>query len=305
MKVSVLIGSRDRPEALLRCLESVLKQDYTRLEILVLDDNSSLYHLEELLTAALSDSRLRCFRSNTSLGVAGGRNFLMRQAEGDIFCIVDDDAYFAGSDCISQIVEAFEHHPRVGILASKVLNHRNGQVELLVPFSRQWRRKRPHLTTEPQLVSYYLGGCHAIRRSLIEQCGSYQSDLIFGEEELDLSYRAIEMGFEIMYLPNVLVHHHPAPSVVSHWKEYRQPELYYHVRNRFYLAYKYLPWVYIPVYLGVWLNIYGLNALKSGAFREFLGGVVAGVRFLKKLKRTPLNPRAVQYLKTHYGRLWY
>ncbi|RMG32519.1 MAG: glycosyltransferase family 2 protein, partial [Methanobacteriota archaeon] len=77
-KFSVLINSRDRLPILYRCLESVLTQDYPDLEILVLDDASTRYHLGDRLSAVFKDPRLHCFRVETPLGVAGGRNFLMQ-----------------------------------------------------------------------------------------------------------------------------------------------------------------------------------------------------------------------------------
>jgi len=303
MKVSILIGSRDRPKALIRCLESVMKQDYRPMEVLVLDDNSNGYQLNELLASTFQDPRLRYFRTHTSLGVAGGRNFLMQQAEGDIFCTLDDDAYFSDSRCVSCFVEAFDRHSQVGILAFKIIDHRAGREDLIVPFSRWWRKRRPHLTEKPQLVSYYLGGCHAIHRRVIEQCGGYQDAFVFGLEELDLSYRAIEAGFGIMYFPSVVVHHCPELSAMEQQERHRR--LYYYVRNRLFLAYKYLPLIYVPIYLGIWLSALSLSALKQLAFMEFLGGLVVGLRELKKLKRTPLSQQAVRYLKAHYGRLWY
>jgi GT2 family glycosyltransferase len=305
IKVSILIGSRDRFDVLTRCLNSTLSQDYAPLEILVLDDNSSRYHLADLLAAQFQDTRLRCFRSDHSLGVAGGRNFLMQQAAGDIFCIIDDDAFFADTQAVVRFVKAFTDYPQVGLVATKVIDHRVGQERLLVPFSQRWCKKCPHLIQERSLVSYYLGGCHALRRQVVEQCGDYQYDLMFGEEELDLSYRAIEAGFEIMYLPEVVAHHYPQPSVVGTPGRQHRPELYYHTRNRFFLSYKYLPLRYIPVYLIIWLSVYGVKAVRLGALRDFLAGIGAGLQLVSTLRRAPLSSKSIQYLQTHYGRLWY
>lgn len=305
MKVSILINSRDRIEVLRRCLHSALAQDYSSLEILILDDNSSQYRLEDLISTGLSDTPIRCFRSNTSLGVAGGRNFLMQQASGEIYCFIDDDAYFSDENCITKFVNTFRNYPDVGIVATKIVDHIDGQTSLAVPFCRRCRRKQPDLVDTPQFVSYYVGTCHAIDHRVIAQCGDYQPDLMFGEEELDLSYRAVELGFKLFYLPNVIVLHHPQPSVVAKSGRHSHPELYYHVRNRFLLARKYLPWPYIPVYLTTWMAKYGLEAVQARAFREYLGGLRAGIGALNSTKRNSLTPQTVAYLKAHHGRLWY
>jgi GT2 family glycosyltransferase len=301
MKVSILIGSRDRFEVLQRCVASVGAQRYSPLEILILDDNSTQYRLDQRIAAQFQDHHLRCFRSDEARGVAGSRNFLMQQATGDIFCVIDDDAYFEDQDSVVQLVEAFKRDPKIGIIAAKVVDHQASQTRLLVPFSQRVRQRQPNLTHRTQRVSYYLGTCHAIRRGVIEACGGYRADSMFGEEELDLSYRAIEAGFELLYLPEVVVHHHPQASVVTK----QHPELYYHVQNRFFLAYKYLPTLYIPSYMIVWLSVYGLRAARQGSLPEFFRGIKAGLNVIESLQRSPLSAQAVQYLKAHYGRLWY
>ncbi len=307
MKVSILINSRDRIEVLRHCLQSALAQNYAPLEIIVFDDNSTQYQLKDLILAEFpeSNAELHCFRSDTSLGVAGGRNFLMQQAAGDIYCFIDDDARFADNDCITKFVNTFKKQPDVGIIATKIIDHIDQETTFAVPFSQWWRKKQPNLVNVSQHVSYYVGTCHAIDRRVIEQCGDYQPNLIFGEEELDLSYRVIEGAWKILYLPEVVVHHHPQSSVVGHVGKKRKSELYYHIRNRFILAYKYLPWTYIPIYLGIWLGRYTINAFQQLAFQQLFGGIASGIGELKHLQRTPMQPKTVQYIKSHFGRLWY
>lgn len=302
----MLIASRDRINVLALCVQSVLSQTYHPLEIVVLDDGSRQYHLANLLSAQFDDPRLRCLRVEESLGVAGARNLLMQQATGDILCFIDDDAFFQDDQAVARLVEAFNRQPSAGIIAVKVIDHYpTGHMRLSLPFTQRQLRRQPQLVTRPGRVAYYLGTGHAIRRNVLAVCGSYHSASKFGEEELDLSYRAIEAGFELHYLPDVTVQHFPQPSVVTRSGAHRHIELYYHVCNRFYLAYKYLPWQYVPVYLAVWLGMYGWRAVWQQAHREFCAGIRDGLKQLKSVRRTPLSRRAVAYLRNNYGRLWY
>lgn len=305
MTVSVLIGTRNRVEPLYRCLESVFCQDGPLGEVLILDDCSSRYDVCDLLKKRYGDPRLRCFRSAQVLGVAGGRNYLMQRATGEILCVLDDDAVLADSGCLSRMATYLEQHPEAGILSFKLVDYTGGQPRLLVPFSRRWLKRRPHLSETRQVVSYYLGGFHAIRRSLLESCGGYHPGLFFGEEELDLSYRAIESGFQIHYLPEVTAYHYPEPPVAALDDQPGKGELFYHLCNRLFLAYKYLPALCIPVYLTVWLGIYGLRAIRRQTPGDFCTGLVSGLRNLKKTKRTPLSLTALTYLRNNYGRIWY
>ena len=56
--VSVLIGTRNRPQPLLRCLNSILSQNYPKLEVLVLDDCSQEYNICAELIEQIDDWRL-------------------------------------------------------------------------------------------------------------------------------------------------------------------------------------------------------------------------------------------------------
>jgi len=282
----------------------VLNQNYTKLEILVLDDCSQEFNICAELSAQIDDDRIKCFRSERQLGVAGGRNYLMKKAKGDIFCIIDDDAYFEDSTAISRFVDILSSDKKIGIVACKVIDHRGNCTDLLVPFSRYWRRRIPDITEKAQFVSYYLGTCQGIRKKVIESCGEYAEDLMFGEEELDLSYRAISRGWRIYYEPQILVHHIPQPSVAGATSRGGE-ELYHHVKNRFYLAFRYLPARYFIFYLTFWLTKHLLDAIKTGRMGKYFGGVVAGIRWLSKIKREPLNAEALKYLKENFGRLSY
>jgi GT2 family glycosyltransferase len=161
------------------------------------------------------------------------------------------------------------------------------------------------LANQEQFVSYYKGGCHAIHRRVIEQCGGYQNTTLYGEEEVEFSYRVLDAGFEIVYLPDVKVHHYPQQSVVPKEGNQRDVELYYHIRNRFFIAYTYLPMLYIPSYLGFWLSFYGLRAIREGAWKDYLQGIAHGVATFGYYQRRILGKQTIVYLKSHYGRLWY
>lgn len=305
MKVSVLITSRNRPDVLCKCVENVIGQDYSDFEIVVLDDASDEVDLCRVLAERFNDPRLRCLRSDIQLGVAGARNRLAKEATGDILCFIDDDAVFENPYAIMRLTEIFELSKDIGIVACKIMNHCPGGSEMLVPFSRRWLRHMPGIAEQAQDVSYYVGTCHAIRYEVFKRCGMYADHLMYGEEELDLSYRVVSTGYRIYYEPSVVVHHYPQPSVVAGGKEGDSKELYHHIQNRLYLAYRYLPIKYIPIYLTIWLGFCFLESIRRGMFGIFFAGVRDGITQLWKCKRAPIDKRAERYLYEHYGRLWY
>lgn len=304
-RVSVLIPTRNRPESLRRCIESVLAQRLDDYELVVVDDASEPPVSQGSLAQFVKDPRIRVLRHERPMGVVAVRNRLMQEARGELLLSLDDDAYFGDAECAARVVEGFRSDPNIGIVSGRIADHTGPRTELMVPIAQRFRRRDRTLEERSRLVSYFVGGFHAIRKSFVEACGSYQADLVFGEEELDLSFRAVQGGYKILYLPDVLVHHVRQPSVFGNPTERASKQLYHRVRNRFYLAYRYLPAHAAIVFLPIWLTFLGLEAARSGFLRSYLRGVAAGIRGLSEWKRQPLQAQHTAYLKTHFGRLWY
>ena len=143
-----------------------------------------------------------------------------------------------------------------------------------------------------------------MRRAVYDQTRGYHEDFVFGEEELDLSYRAILNGFEITYAPDIVVEHYPEPPVVAADGR-ATSEIFYHARNRLFLAKQYLPAAYVAPYLIVWLARDGWRAVRERQVGAFLAGVYSGMRRLKQHHRTPLSDEAIAYLRANHGRLWF
>src|SRR5437867_1455815 len=110
--ISVLVATRDRTAPLLRCLESVVRQDHPRFEVLVLDDCSTALDVPSWLAGRVADPRVRSFRSDEHLGVAGARNALIHKSRGEILVMLDDDAWFDDVACLARIARHFQDDRR-------------------------------------------------------------------------------------------------------------------------------------------------------------------------------------------------
>lgn len=296
--VSVLVATRNRPELLARCIESVLVQDMPLREILVYDDASD----PPIESSHLPDSSavpLRVLRSDSPSGVVVARNTLMREAQGTILLLIDDDARLVGMDTDRALRDAFAD-PQIGIVAGRLYEDHEGHRKDLVPFAKKDRFEGR--LDHQGLCSYYLGGLHAVRADILPLTGGYEPALVFGEEELDLSYRTVAAGYHILYTPRLLAHHTPPQPQAT---PSQRPRIYYNIRNRIYLAARYLPRRYWPTYLTIWTLVIGMRAIRAGEVRPFIGGVREGIRFARASPRDRLPPTALGYLRRHHGRLWY
>lgn len=96
-KVLVTIGlpTYNRPAGLRKCLETILLQSYSNLEIIISDNCSTNEEVQKVITEfAAKDSRIKHFRQPTNIGLEENFNFVYRQASAAYFTWMSDDDYF-------------------------------------------------------------------------------------------------------------------------------------------------------------------------------------------------------------------
>lgn len=90
MKVSILVPCYNVEKYIKQCLDSIIHQTYTNLQIVLVDDGSSDNTLNILNDYALQDSRIEVYHQENQ-GVATARNVLLSKIKGDFFLFVDSD----------------------------------------------------------------------------------------------------------------------------------------------------------------------------------------------------------------------
>ena len=90
-KVSVIIPVYNGEKFLKQCLNSVLKQTYSNLEIIAVDDGSTDNSASILNEYALKDSRIKIIKHEKNKGLYIGRITGVKNATGDYLCFVDAD----------------------------------------------------------------------------------------------------------------------------------------------------------------------------------------------------------------------
>jgi glycosyltransferase involved in cell wall biosynthesis len=89
--VSVIMPCFNSSRFLAESIESVLKQTYENLELLIVDDASQDNSLEIAKKYSLNDERIRILRNNENLGPALTRNKGIKHAKGRYIAFLDSD----------------------------------------------------------------------------------------------------------------------------------------------------------------------------------------------------------------------
>ncbi|KRN58363.1 glycosyltransferase family 2 protein [Limosilactobacillus secaliphilus] len=92
--ISVIIISYNIEKYISKCIKSVEKQDYTNLEIIVVDDGSTDETPKIIQSMASEDSRLRFFCKENG-GPSSARNYGLDVSKGKYVLFVDGDDYVA------------------------------------------------------------------------------------------------------------------------------------------------------------------------------------------------------------------
>lgn len=88
--ISVIVPIYNTEKYLVECVESLRKQTYSNIEIILVDDGSTDTSIEICDGFAEKDSRVRVFHKKNE-GVAVARNFGIQQSNGQYVVIVDSD----------------------------------------------------------------------------------------------------------------------------------------------------------------------------------------------------------------------
>ncbi len=107
MLVSVVVPVYNIKEYIGPCIDSILAQDYTQLEIILVDDGSTDCSGKICDDYAQRDSRIKVFHIENS-GLSGARNYGTAQATGEFIYYLDGDDCFAEGAISSSVAKVTE-----------------------------------------------------------------------------------------------------------------------------------------------------------------------------------------------------
>jgi len=107
-KVSIIVPIYNAQKTLHRCVDSILNQDYTDFELLLIDDGSKDDSGEICDAYAQKDKRVRVIHKENS-GVSASRNLALDEAKGEFLQFLDADDWIT-PDATRLLVESAEQN---------------------------------------------------------------------------------------------------------------------------------------------------------------------------------------------------
>ena len=199
VRLTIGITTRDRPDALERCLRSLALVSHLSPEVLVFDDASST-PVTEWLAGRSVPVDVRVLRDERAPGYIAGRNRLVREAAAPFVLLLDDDAALFGGEAIERAARLLEADPRPAAIAFAQCD-RTG--------ARWDEGMQPARSRVACSVPSFIGFAHLLRRDVFLALGGYRESFEFYGEEKDFCLRLIDAGHRTVYLPDAIVIHEP------------------------------------------------------------------------------------------------
>lgn len=229
---SIVVLNYNAGKLLLDCIESIFKTKNEEFEIIVVDnvstDNSHKKCKEEF-------PNIRLIENKENLGYCEGNNVGIRNANGEFIVILNPDTKVE-PDWLTELFNAYKLHGD-GLYQPKILAFDDNLFEsggnMLQIFGFGYSKGRGVPDTgqydEPCKIGYASGACLFTKTEIIRKVGSFDPFIFLYHDDLDLGWRAAQLGIESFYAPQSKIYH--AGSYNYKWSA---KKFYWLERNRHY-----------------------------------------------------------------------
>lgn len=226
MQLSIVIVSYNVRPYLAQCLESVAAAiEGIDAEVWVVDNASADDSVDYVRQAF---PWVRLIENKANVGFSRANNAAICQAQGDYILLLNPDTILSRST-LHDALKLMGEHPDAGALGTMMLNHDGS-------FALESRRGIPTPATAFYKMSglcrlfpkhrlfgkYYMqyldaaqdsqieiisGAFMLIRRTTLDEVGYLDEDYFMYGEDIDLSYRILQHGWQNWYLPSPIIHY--------------------------------------------------------------------------------------------------
>ena len=285
--ISVIILNFNGGKLLEECISSVLKTDYQNFEVILVDNASKdMSHKK----CKEKFPNIKLVENKTNLGYCEGNNVGIRQTNAEFIVILNPDTIVEKS-WLKELYNAFKKNGP-GLYQPKLLSSKNHKIintagNMITLFGFGYSKGKgmeDHGQYDNQKnINFASGACLFTSKEIMDKIGHFESFLFAYHDDMDLGWRAAQIGIRSCYVPTSLVYH--AESFSFKWK----PKKFYLLeRNRWYCLlthysrktfYKILPSV---VLIEVLMFLFYLS---KGLIKEKLSGYQDIIKNRKLIKQ--------------------
>ena len=128
--VSVVIPYFKKKEYIDRCIQSILRQNYKKFEIIIIYDGEDLTDLTYLMNIAKKDKRIHIIKNYKLLGAGISRNKGINISKGKFIALLDADDYWHKNKLKFQIKFMKDHNYLASHTSYKIIDKKNKKISI-------------------------------------------------------------------------------------------------------------------------------------------------------------------------------
>jgi GT2 family glycosyltransferase len=275
--------------------ETILKQDYGKYKVVIVDNASTDASVEFLRE---NYPQIEVLQNSTNLGYAAGNNVGLEYAykAGAAYFLVMNNDTIVPPDMIASLVEVSLKDSKIGFVTGKVYFHDSGNMLQTAGKRDKWWRativnvgqnELDHGQFDEEQDYDYLDDVFwLVKREVYERIGGYDPEFFLYWEETDWCARAKGSGFRLVYTPKAKLYHKISLSTGGG----SNPKKSFHVRRNavlFYWRHKSKPVFFLKLFLIVreifdWRRVaaFFIKGKYGENFRAEWRGFVDGLKYV-------------------------
>ena len=231
--MSIIILNYNAGNLLVNCVDSVLKSNYKNIEIIVVD-NISQDNSHKVCKGKFKEIHL--IENYENLGYCEGNNVGIRNAKGDFVVILNPDT-IVEKDWLENLLDAYYekgeglYQPKILSSDDKKIIHSTGNMLQIFGFgfSRDKGEEDKNAYKDIESIGYASGACLFTSTKVFKKIGLFDSFIFLYHDDLDLGWRASQIGIKSYFVPKSVIYH--AGSYSLNWSE---KKFFWLERNRRY-----------------------------------------------------------------------
>ena len=278
-RVSVVLPTVDRPEAIYNLLRHLEHQTAAPLEIVVVDQSAAPD--ARLEAYAASNPRVRVHRI-AERGLPNARNVGVGLARGDVLLFLDDDS-IPDPDLVRFHAERYADRDVSGVGGRVQGGYDSGGSEVGKFRASDGKVIRNFGSTSGCEVEHLPGGTMSFRRAVFDRVGGF--DKAYGGsaigEETDFCLRARRAGFRFIFEPRATLEHLHLPTGGCRAPRF-EDWLYWHSHNSVLFVLRHARRALLPLFflkrtlrLGLFALEHGSVTLIAVGLKGFARGIAA------------------------------
>jgi len=231
MKLTIVIVNYNVKHFLEQCLISVRKALENMDGEVIVVDNNSVDGSVEMVGEKFQEVKVIANKEN--LGFAKANNQAVKIAKGEYILLLNPDTVVE-DDTFSKVVGFMDGHPDAGGLGVKMVDgagkflpeskrglptpatafYKIFGLSSLFPHSKRFSKYHLGFLSENEThkVDILAGAFMLLRKSVLEKIGLLDEDFFMYGEDIDLSYRITQAGFNNYYFPETRIIHYKGES---------------------------------------------------------------------------------------------